>query len=337
MRVLVTGASGFIGQALCHALMKSGHAVRRAARSSGDAHDRNRHLHVSPGTVASTAMRDHNNVAETVVTGAIGPETSWIEALDGIETVVHLAARVHVMKEKAGDPLTEYRLVNVAGTERLARTAASVGVRRLVYVSSIKVNGERTRESPFTESDTPDPQDAYGLSKLEAERALSNVAEKTGLEAVIVRPPLVYGPGVGGNFLRMMDWVYRGFPLPLGSIHNSRSLIYLGNLVDALLTCVTHPRAAGKIFLVSDGEDVSTPDLIRRLAMAMGRRARLVPFPPALLRLAGALAGKSAELERLAGSLRVDSSKIRHELQWRPPFSMTQGLRETASRYAGNA
>jgi nucleoside-diphosphate-sugar epimerase len=279
--------------------------------------------------------RDTREALETTSIGNIGPETNWADALTGIEAVVHLAARVHVLKESARNPLAEFRLVNVAGTERLARMAASAGVRRLVYVSSIKVNGEHTHEFPFTEADTPGPQDAYGLSKWEAELALLKIAAETGLEVVIVRPPLVYGPGAGGNFLRMMDWVNRGFPLPLGSIHNSRSLIYLGNLVDALVTCVVDPRAAGNLFLVSDGEDVSTPDLIRRLAQAIERRPLLIHFPPALLRLAGLLTGKSAEVERLLGSLRVDSSKIRRELRWTPPFSMMQGLRATATWYFG--
>jgi len=324
MRVLVTGANGFIGQALCRTMLTSGHGVRRAVRS-GSSDDNGRHSHPSC------------RAAETVVTGAIGPDTNWTEALAGIETIVHLAARVHVLKDRTRNPLAEFRHVNVAGTERLARMAASAGVRRLVYVSSIKVNGERTRESPFTEIDAPDPQDTYGMSKLEAEQALRKIAEETGLEVVIVRPPLVYGPGVGGNFLRMMDWVNRGLPLPLGSIRNLRSLIYLGNMVDALATCAIHPSAAGKIFLVSDGEDVSTPELIRRLAQAMGRRARLVSFPPTLLHFAGMLTGKAGEVDRLLGSLRVDSSKIRRELQWTPSISMDQGLRKTARWYSGMA
>lgn len=331
MRILVTGANGFIGRALCHALAKSGHEVRRAIRG-GDTSGRNRYIQPSPEVVDSISTLS-NDVAQTVVVGAIGPETNWAEAMAGIETVVHLAARVHVLRETAREPLTEFRLVNVEGTARLARTASSAGVRRLVYVSSIKVNGEHTHESSFTEADRPNPQDAYGLSKWEAEQALLKISAETGLEVVIVRPPLVYGPGVGGNFLRMMDWVNRGFPLPLASIRNSRSLIYLGNLVNALVTCVTHARAAGNIFLVNDGEDVSTPELIRRLARAMERRPRLVPFPSVLLRIAGMLTSKSAEVDRLLSSLRADSSKIRRELQWIPPFSMAQGLQETAAWY----
>lgn len=333
MRILVTGANGFIGQALCRTLLAFGHGVRCAVRT-GSSKGKGGYSRLA-GRAGDTPARDGLDIAETVVTGAIGPETDWTEALTGIETVVHLAARVHAFKERVRDPLAEFRHVNVAGTERLARMAASAGVRRLVYVSSIKVNGESTPESPFTEDDAPEPQDAYGQSKQEAEQALRKIAEETGLEVVIVRPPLVYGPGVGANFLRMMNWINRGLPLPLDSVRNSRSLIYLGNLVDALVTCVMHPRAAGKIFLVSDGEDVSTPELIRRLAQAMGRRPRLVSLPPVLLLLAGLLTGKSAEVERLLGSLRVDSSRIRRELQWTPSFSMDQGLRETVRWYLG--
>jgi nucleoside-diphosphate-sugar epimerase len=314
--VLVTGANGFIGRRLCQSLEERGYAIRAAVRELSRATG-------LPKTIAVAAV------------GAIGKDTDWSDALRGVDTVVHLAARVHVLREKARNPLAEYRLVNVVGTERLARMAVSAGVRRLVYMSSIKVNGERTHASAFTETDAPEPQDAYGLSKWEAEQALSRIASETGLEVVIVRPPLVYGPDAGGNFLRMMDWLNRGIPLPLGSIRNSRSLIYLGNLVSALISCAAHARAAGRIFLVSDGEDVSTPELIRRLARAMERRPCLVPFPPTLLRFAGLLTGKSAEVDRLLGSLRIDSSKIRRELEWVPPFSMAQGLRETAVWYSG--
>jgi nucleoside-diphosphate-sugar epimerase len=329
MRVLLTGANGFIGRSLRHALAGSGHGVRCAVREGVPA--RNAAGIVDPFTELS------REGLETISIGGIGPDTKWDDALTGIETVVHLAARVHILKERTRNPLAEFRLVNVAGTERLARMAVSAGVRRLVYASSVKVNGEHTHDLPFTETDAPGPQDAYGLSKWEAEQALLKIAAETGLEVVIVRPPLVYGPGVGGNFLRMMDWINRGFPLPLGSICNARSLIYLGNLVSALVACVTHARAAGKTFLVSDGEDVSTPELIRRLARAMELRPRLVSLPPALLRLAGLLTAKSAEVDRLLGSLRVDSSKIRRELEWAPPFSMTQGLRETAAWYFDGA
>ena len=267
---------------------------------------------------------------EPIVVREIGSNTIWDEALVGIDTVIHLAARVHVMQETAPNALLAFRQVNTAGTEHLAQQAATAGVRRLIYLSSIKVNGEETIAVPFTERDTPQPQDAYAISKWEAEQALLRVGEKAGLEIVIVRLPLVYGPGVGGNFMRLLQWVNRGFPLPLASLNNRRSLIYLGNLVDALASCVRHSNAAGKTFLLSDGEDVSTPELIRRVAASLGGAPRLFPFPPGLIRLAGLVTGKSAAVDRLLGSLVVDSSAIRHELKWVPPYSMQQGLVETA-------
>jgi nucleoside-diphosphate-sugar epimerase len=285
------------------------------------------------------------------------PDTAgYAELMRGVELVVHLAARVHVMDEKAVNPLEEFRKVNVAGTEQLARQAAAAGVRRLVFMSSVKVNGEGgsgkrevasgkrqagsgKREagsgrqggiSPYTEDDPPAPEDPYGVSKQEAEDVLRRVARETGLEVVIIRAPLVYGPGVKANFLQLMRTVHRGIPLPVGCIHNRRSLIGLGNLVDAVIACVKHPNAAGNTFLVCDDDDVSTPELVRRIAAALGRQARVFPVPLALLRLAGAVIGKRAAVDRLVGSLTVDTGKIRRELGWKPPFTMEQGLRETA-------
>jgi nucleoside-diphosphate-sugar epimerase len=236
------------------------------------------------------------------------------------------------MDETAGDPLIAYRQVNVAGTENLARQAVEHGVRRLVFLSSIKVHGEETAV-PYTEQHLAAPQDPYGASKLEAEKILHEISTETGLEVVIIRPPLVYGPGVKANFLNLLKIVERGVPLPLASITNARSLVYLGNLIDAIVTCATHPRAAGQTFLVSDGEDVSTPQLIRQLATALDRPARLLPFPPSLMRLAGKLTGKSMAVDRLLGSLVVDSGKIRRELGWKPPYTMAEGLAETAKWY----
>ena len=308
-RVLVTGANGFIGRALCEALSASGHTVRKAVRASG------------PG--------DKNAIA----VGDIGPGTDWGAALEGVSAVVHLAARTHVLRETAADPLAEYRRINVAATERLARSAAARGVRRLVFLSSVKVNGERTGARPFTEDDAPRPEDAYGESKWEAEQALARIAAETGLQAVVLRPPLVYGPGVKGNFLRLLQWVARGWPLPLGSVENRRSLIYVGNLVDAIVKAIEAPRAAGETFLVADSQDVSTPDLVRGLAAALGVKPRLLPFPLAPLRLASALAGRGAEFARLTGSLQVDSSRIQRKLDWRPRFTLAQGLAETARWY----
>lgn len=307
---LVTGANGFVGQALCAELLARGNKVRAAVRT----------------TNSLETLSDNYG---SVVIAAINGETDWAEAFCGVDVIVHLAARVHVMRENAADPLAAFREINVAGTERLARAASSSGVRRMVYVSSTKVNGEQTSEIPFAEADTPAPQDPYGISKYEAEQALHSVAKETGLEVVIVRPPLIYGPGVGGNFIRLLKLVYRGVPLPLASIQNQRSMVYLGNFVDALIICATHQSAAGKTYLVSDGEDISTPLLMRSIANLMGKRSWLWHLPPSLLQLAGKMTGKINEVERLIGSLQIDSRKIRSELGWMPPYSMQQGLSET--------
>lgn len=306
--LLVTGANGFVGSALCEALERAGHGLRRAVRGPGN-------------TGAPRA---------TVAVGDIGAKTDWRDALAGSDCVVHLAARTHVLREAAADPLAEYRRVNVEGTRRLAEQAAAAGVRRLVFLSSVKVNGERTVSQAFVEGDPPRPEDAYGISKWEAEQELLQIARATGLEVVVLRPPLVYGPGVKGNFLRLLRLVARGVPLPLASVHNWRSLVYLGNLVDAILTATGAPQSAGQTYLVSDGEDVPTPDLIRAIARALGAQPRLFPCPPALLRAAAALAGRGGEAARLTGSLQVDSSRIRRELGWQPPFTLGQGLAETA-------
>ena len=236
------------------------------------------------------------------------------------------------MHDTSADPLEEFRKVNLHSTTNLARQAAQAGVKRLVYVSSIKVNGEETREGQkFSETDPPAPQDPYAISKWEAEQALHRVAGETGLEVVIVRPPLVYGPGVKGNFAQMLNVVAKGIPLPFASVRNLRSLIYVGNLADALIACAIHPAAAGQTYLVCDGEDVSTPDLLRQLATGMGVLARLLPCPPALLRLAGKLTGKSHQMGRLLDSLQVDGGKIRRDLGWRPPYTLREGLQNTVA------
>lgn len=311
--VLVTGANGFIGQALCDILAASGRRVRKAVRRA------------IPG------------LSDAVAVGDIGPDTDWRTALEGVNSVVHLAARTHVLRETATDPLAEYRKTNVSGTERLARSAAACGVRRFVFLSSVKVNGERTTARPYGEGDTPLPEDAYGISKWEAEQALFRIAAGTGLEGVVLRPPLVYGPGVKGNFLRLMNLVACGVPLPLGAVANRRSLISTGNLAGAIIQALDAPQAAGRTYLVSDGEDVSTPDLVRGLARALGVKPRLLSFPLAALGLAATLAGKRAELARLTGSLQVDSSRIRSELGWRPSFALAQGLDQTARWYLDRA
>lgn len=311
MKILVTGANGFIGRVLCPALQQRGHAVRKAVRAQSG-----------------------NVPADTVAIGHIDQQTDWTAALQGVDAVIHLAARVHVMRESALDPLAAFRRINVAGTEHLARAAAAAGVKRLVYVSSVKVNGEETAPGEkFSEDDAPAPQDPYGVSKLEAEQALHLVAHDTGLEVVIVRPPLVYGPGVKGNFRQMLNVLGTGLPLPLATIHNLRSLIYVENLADALIACATHASAAGETYLVSDGEDISTPALLRTLGKALGKRAWLLPLPMGLLKKLAKLARKGPQAERLLGSLCVDSGKIRSQLDWMPPHALQHGLQATAEWY----
>ncbi len=307
-RALVTGANGFVGTAVCAALRQQNWAVRRA-------------LHT--GTYSGSV--------DDVVIGDIGAQTDWRSALSGVEVVVHLAARTHVMRDGASEPLAEYRRLNVEGTRALAQAAHAASVRRFIFLSSIKVNGEATTLSPYTENDEPQPEDAYGVSKLEAELALSAAAAT--METVVLRPPLLYGPGVKGNFLRLLRAIERGVPLPLGSIRNHRSLLYLGNLVEAILLCLNHPAAAGQTFLLADDAGISTPALVRAIAAAMHKPARLIPCPPPLLNLAGAITGKSAAVSRLLGSLQIDDHKIRRELGWQPRYTLAQGLRPTAEWY----
>ena len=309
--VLVTGATGFIGNVLCQRLVADGYTVRYAVRSSDH-----------PATALFSEM-------ERCLIGEIGPDTDWSKALAGIDTIVHLAARVHQMKDHAADPLSEFRYVNVAGTDRLAQMAVKAGVKRFVFASSVKVHGEE-RDIRYRESDPLLPQDNYGISKMEAEQVLRQIEAESSLRVTIIRSPLVYGPGVKANFLSMMKVIASGVPLPLASVANKRSMIYVGNLVDAISLCVRHPTAAGRSYLVSDGDDVSTPELIRRVSSALNRPARLYPFPTAFLRLIGRLLGKSPAIERLTGTLQVDISNIRTELGWRPPFTMQDGLSATA-------
>jgi UDP-glucose 4-epimerase len=266
---------------------------------------------------------------QQVQVGDLLPTTDWSTALNGVEAVVHCAARVHVMQDDATDPLQVYREVNVNGTLNLARQAAQAGVRRFVFVSSIKVNGESSLPGqPFTADDVPSPLDHYAVSKLEAEQGLRDIETQMGIEVVIVRPPLVYGPGVKANFAAMMRWVSLGIPLPLGAIHNARSIVALGNLVDLLVTCLQHPAAAGQTFLVSDGEDVSTSELLRRTTHAMGKRAFLLPVPAFVLESGAALLGKRAVAQRLCGSLQVDIDKTRRLLGWTPPLTLNEGLKK---------
>jgi UDP-N-acetyl-alpha-D-quinovosamine dehydrogenase len=312
--VLVTGAGGFVGLRLCARLAAAGHAVTAAARRE------------------SAALAAIAPAVEVVRVGDIGSDTDWQAALAGMDMVVHLAARAHVMRDRASDPLAAYRQVNVAGSERLARAAAAAGVRRLIYMSSIKVNGEATADAPFRESDAPAPLDAYGRSKWEAEQALNRIAAETGLAVTVLRPPLIYGPGVKGNLARLLSWIERGLPLPFASIVNLRSLVYLDNLIDATLAVMRHP-SPGRLYLLSDGQDLSTPQLIRALARGLGKTPRLLPVPPSLLRLAAACTGQGDAVGRLVGSLQIDVSRIAAELGWRPSHDAEQGLILTAKAH----
>lgn len=288
---------------------------------------RERGINVRPAvrSASSAAYLD-----DAVVVPGLDAATDWATALDGMTVVIHCAARAHVMREEAVDPLAEYRSVNVAGTLRLAQQAAAAGVRRFVFISSVKVNGEATRPGrPYLADDAPAPEDAYGLSKAEAEAGLRALAQQTGMELVIIRPVLVYGPGVKGNFQTMLRWVARGRPLPLGAVtNNRRSLVALDNLVDLICTCVHHPGAANQTFLASDGEDLSTTDLLRRIGLAQGVSARLLPVPAAWLRLGARLLGKQVVAQRLLGSLQVDIAKTREQLGWKPPLTVDEGLRK---------
>jgi nucleoside-diphosphate-sugar epimerase len=263
----------------------------------------------------------------SIALGELTGSTDYRDALEGFDVVVHAAARVHVMRETDGDPLAAFRAANVDTTLNLARQAAQAGVTRFVFISTIKVYGESSPPGrPFTAEDYPAPVDPYAISKYEAEQGLWQLAQATGMELVIVRPPLVYGPGVKGNFQQMIKWLRRGIPLPLKAIHNRRSLVALDNLVDLLMTCVTHPAAANQILLVSDGEDLSTPELLTRLGDALGKPARLFSVPPALLLNATRLLGQKSAAERLCGTLQVDISRTRELLGWQPPVTVEQAL-----------
>ncbi len=309
MQVLVTGANGFVGRSLCLALPDNGHKVLEAVRSLD---------------------KQIIGVDQFLIT-SISKATDWSSALQNVDAVIHLAARVHVMNEVADDALAEFRKVNVEGTLNLANQAAKAGVKRFVFVSSIKVNGEHTlADCPFTANDDANPQDPYGISKHEAERGLLLIAQQTGMEVVIIRPPLVYGAGVKANFASMMRVVKRGIPLPLGAIHNKRSFVYVGNLVSLIVRCIDHPAAANQVFLVSDGCDLSTTELLQKCAVALGVKARLLPVPQKLLAFSLALLGKRAVAQRLCGNLQVDISKAHSLLGWEPPVSVEDGLKVTA-------
>lgn len=311
MLVLLTGVGGFVGAALHKQLEKmSGLGVRYTGRS-----------------LKCEAVNDYH-VAD------LTPGTNWEPIVSGINVIIHCAARVHIMDDNVNDPLAEFRTVNVEGTLNLALQAEKAGVRRFIFISSIKVNGEGTTQNQmYRESDAPKPEDEYGLSKCEAEIALLELAKNSNMDVVIIRPPLVYGPAVKGNLLSLLKLAKTGFPLPLGAIHNRRSMVYVGNLVDLIIRCIDHPDAANQVFLVSDNRDLSTTELLRMIRADMNLPVRLLPVPSALLHLVGRLTGKSQVIERLCGSLQVDVSKAHKLLEWKPPFSVEEGMREMVGHF----
>ncbi|MFI8983278.1 UDP-glucose 4-epimerase family protein [Ectopseudomonas khazarica] len=311
VRLLVTGASGFVGSRLVNRLSCSGGSVTAFSRSPG-----------SGSLACPHVFFDLSDVVDLR------------ELIHGHDVVIHCAARVHVMNDTSADPLTEFRKVNVDGTLNLARQSADAGVRRFIFISSIKVNGESSLPGqPFRADDLPAPHDPYGVSKREAEDGLRALAAETGMEVVVIRPALVYGPGVKANFRSMMRWLNKGIPLPLGSIHNKRSLVALDNLIDLIVTCIDHPAAANQTFLVSDGEDLSTSEMLLRMGEALDKPARLLPVPAWILKSVAMLLGRQGVAQRLCGSLQVDISKTRTMLGWSPPFSGTAAMRVTAEAF----
>ncbi|KAF0835962.1 nucleoside-diphosphate-sugar epimerase [Methylovorus glucosotrophus] len=310
MTILVTGANGFVGSALCNRLEVQGSTVRKIVRSPKQGID----------------------ITDVASTGEITANTDWTISLKDVATIIHLAARVHVMSDKSADPLSEFRRTNVEATINLARQAADMGIKRFIFLSSVKVNGESTEPGGiYSADDDPAPEDAYGVSKFEAEQALLNLAAESAMEVVIIRPPLVYGPGVKANFANMIRWLASGVPLPLGAItNNRRSLVALDNLVDLIITCIDHPAAANQIFLVSDGEDLSSAELLTRMAKALGKPARLFFVPIPILKLGAILLNKRSIFQRLCGSLQVDIAKTRQLLGWNPPITIDEGLRRAA-------
>lgn len=314
MKLLVTGSTGFIGQALIARLItNNSYEVYAAVRKL---------VTIFPSEVNQLKF------------DGLTLSTDWKNYLEGVDCVIHTAARVHVMSDASNDPLYEFRKVNTEGTLSLARQAAKSGVRRFIYLSSIKVNGEGTLSgAPFTADDIVAPTDPYALSKYEAEQGLLSLAEETEMEVVIIRPPLVYGPGVKANFLSMMKWLYKSIPLPFGAIHNKRSLVALDNLVDLIITCIKHPSAANEIFLVSDDEDLSTSELLTRVSNAEGKQALLLPVNQKVLEFCLGLIGKKALAQRLCTSLQVDISKTKKLLNWKPQVRVDEALAKTAEQF----
>jgi len=316
-RIFITGATGFIGRALCRHLISEGDLVCGAVRSPQS------EKQLFPGVIP-------------FVCGDLQHDVDWSSALQGVDTVVHLAARVHVLKETEADPSRAFQRLNVDVTRELAGAAARSGVKRFVFLSSVKVNGELSLR-PFREDDPVDPIDHYGVSKKSAEEALRSLARETALECTIVRPPLVYGQEVRANFLKLMQLVVSGLPLPLASIRNRRSFVYVDNLVSAIAACIRHPTAANQTFFVSDGQDLSTPQLLRGIAEGLGKPVRLFPFPVSLLAGVARAAGLNETIRRLTESLAVDSAKIQNTLDWHPPFSVQTGLARTAQYFSGRS
>ncbi len=312
--ILITGSSGFIGQALSHHLDQQNRTIIAAVRR--------------PVNTLPTDIRQ-------IPIGDIYPDTDWTQALDHVDCVIHLAARAHIMSDTAADPIAEFRLVNTAGTLDLARQSAAAGVRRFIFLSSIGVNGNQTSTNPFSFSaeDTPNPAEPYAISKHEAEISLRQIAQKTGMEIVIIRPPLVYGANAPGNFGRLLQITAKGIPLPFGAVHNQRSFVALDNLIDLITVCIDHPAAANQTFLVSDGEDLSTTELLQRLGAALGKPAYLLPVPVSWLRKVASLLGKEDIAMRLLGSLQIDMHKTCELLNWSPPLSVDEALRKTAKAY----
>jgi len=314
MNVLVTGANGFIGRSLCDYLLQKGYQVRATMRKPNP----------------------HHACCDQAIVEDIDANTAWQKALEDIDVVIHLAARAHVLNESTTNPLAEFRKVNVDGTLNLARQAAKSGVKRFIFFSSIGVLGAETLLNPFSETSEPKPHSDYAISKLEAEEVLKKICSETGMEFVIIRPPLVYGASAPGNFARLLKLVNLNLPLPLGSVKNQRSMVSLENLVDFTNVCLVHSNAINQTFLVADGSDVSTPQLIRLLGEGMEKSVSLLPVPVKLLEFGALITGKKNMLQQLCHSLQIDISKARNTLDWTPPVLVADGLRRAAQQYLDN-